>query len=290
MDPATNQDPMFTKNIKFYLVNNNTNIAVPIFFYGVYAVLYGACMIILRGKKMQYHGLYVIALTVLFVLATFGAFVNTFVVTEGGAEVIIGQTTGTSPSEEEFSRLITLSVASFLAYILSNLVADTLLLFRCYHVWDHRMTIILFPAILCIGCNALGIAYVSHSFLEASGSRTLLHDSGAGGQPLLLAFAILDLLSNMLLTVLIATKLVSIIRQARRAEVKSVQTMYTSIMTIILETGVIYPIGLVALLAVSNNAITYSLIHFVGIAPTLIIVRIGLGTALQTERGCIEMY
>ncbi|KAG7092624.1 hypothetical protein E1B28_008967 [Marasmius oreades] len=295
MDTATNQlDPTIISNIEFFVVDAVADIAVPVFFYGTYAVLYGTCMVILRQKRTQYHRLYTTAMTVLFVLASFGVVVNVFLATRGVIGLIVGEITESPPSEEAYSQLLTFSVISFFFYILSNMVADTLLLIRCYHIWN-RLVVVLFPAILCLVCNGLGIVAACISFQDAVHGSTsdtkllvAMDDHIVGRQPLLLTFLGLDLLSNLLLTSVIAVKLLFVIRHARRAEVKSVQALYTSVMAIIVESGLLYPIGLVALLIFSNNAVTYSLIHIVGISPTLIIVRIGLGTALHVERGCLE--
>ncbi|KAF9265542.1 hypothetical protein L218DRAFT_957142 [Marasmius fiardii PR-910] len=253
-------------------------------------------MIILQKKRTQHHYLYTATITILFVLATFGVFVNTFVATRGVFGLIDGQVTGVPPSEREFPRIVTFSFIAHLAYIISNTVADALLLLRCYHVWNSRLVIV-FPTVLCIVCNVLGFVSTSVSFVKVVHSsarfdlKTLvaMDDRIVGRQPLLLAFLTLDLVSNLLLTFLIATRLFFIMRQlARRTEAKGLRTMYTSVMVVVVESGILYPVGLIALLSIANNAITYSLIHFVGIAPTLIIVRIGLGTALQLERGCVE--
>ncbi|KAG7090400.1 hypothetical protein E1B28_009519 [Marasmius oreades] len=105
-----------------------------------------------------------------------------------------------------------------------------------------------------------------------------------GGNALFVACVTTELAVNILLTCMIAGKIFLIHRQVRKILGKNVQSMYQSIVIIVIESGMMYPIVLILLLSLPGTAevtVAFPMVQVVGIAPTLIVVRIGLGTIVQ---------
>ncbi|KAF9256184.1 hypothetical protein L218DRAFT_1007644 [Marasmius fiardii PR-910] len=84
-----------------------------------------------------------------------------------------------------------------------------------------------------------------------------------------------------------AGRVFCVVRETRKVAAFHGQRIYRSIIAIIVESGIIYPIALVTLLFVHRNAVIFSLVQIVGIAPTLIIVQVGLGNAFHDVQSCI---
>ncbi|KAK1222161.1 hypothetical protein PQX77_015007 [Marasmius sp. AFHP31] len=127
--------------------------------------------------------------------------------------------------------------------------------------------------------------------------------------PRMVTFAFLALVSNLLLTMLIAGRIFYVAYQAGKyLPVRtSVPTMYRTIISATLESGLIYPIALMIYAAcalkfkqivddyrydfTSNliaDVLFDSLVTIMGIASTLIIVRVTLGLAIHDEKSFKE--
>ncbi|KAJ7750601.1 hypothetical protein B0H16DRAFT_1842729 [Mycena metata] len=102
-------------------------------------------------------------------------------------------------------------------------------------------------------------------------------------------FFMLSLITNVLVTILTATRIWWIQRKARAYLQPSVRRRYASTIAILIESGVIYSVFVLAYLivdafpetAIMDEPLFQLLAQVMGIAPTLIIVRVGLGVAVE---------
>ncbi|KAG7087010.1 hypothetical protein E1B28_012988 [Marasmius oreades] len=284
---------------KDYLVSSAVDIAIPVFLYGVYSVLYGTCIIILRRNGTPNGFRYVIAMTLLFILATASVFVNSVLVVLDAFYMYEFIGTGKTPPLPIFE----LTRGSLSLYITSNVVADVILVSRCYLIWNQSLLVVIFPTLLCLASNAVGMVYIWSHMTDFT--AIFLGDNSSLIK-FALPFILLDLCSNLLLTLLIAGKIFLVVRETRNITGIHGPNTYSSLIAIMyvtnvkgglwilnpsvrsVESGVLYPVALIILLFFHRNSVIFSLVQIVGIAPTLIIVRVGLGTALPDVKGCIE--
>ncbi|KAL0578319.1 hypothetical protein V5O48_003666 [Marasmius crinis-equi] len=171
-------------------------------------------------------------------------------------------------------------------YLLANVISDGILLSRCYVIWERRWAVVSAPAVLCLAYNVFGVYYIVNrgEALAADGVFSI-------------PFLLVGIISNLSLTIIIATKILLVFKRSSIHLGQQSKAVYASTLAIVIESGVLYPIVLVVLLIINictvstKNGIpnayapldagSMSLIHVVGIAPTLLVVRIGLGSAFQ---------
>ncbi|KAJ8073793.1 hypothetical protein PM082_012071 [Marasmius tenuissimus] len=233
-----------------------------------------------------------IAMSILFTLATVGIILTTVNVIEYGNRNLENVVVLEEVDFLTGSFTVTMRVF-FCTYVLSNFVAHIILISRCFLVWGQRWRIIVIPAILSVACNAAGLvtaATVEH--FRPTGSYSMFSLRATGGTPLLITFIAVDLFINVLLTLMLAGRIFVITRTTREILGSNVRTMYHSLVVIIIESGMLYPITLILLPALAStagmNIVAFSLVQIVGITPTLVIVRVGLGNHVEDVQSCLE--
>ncbi|KAI3621082.1 hypothetical protein WG66_008924 [Moniliophthora roreri] len=169
----------------------------------------------------------------------------------------------------------------------TSIISDAILLWRLYVVWGRQIKAIVLPVLMCIGSNALVIANVSSSYVN--GTYVSLPYIGVIHlvPELLTPFVVLNVITHLALTLLIAGRILYIRHCAKAFLARSVRSMYRTTVIATVESGMIYPLSLL-LFAFSNSpviiqVIYYSLELIMGIANTLIIVQTGLGTRVDDE-------
>ncbi|KAJ8076064.1 hypothetical protein PM082_022047 [Marasmius tenuissimus] len=262
--------------------------------YGIYMILYVLCMYILFTQKRGRYWVHCILITAIYVAATiqFGLRYAVYLMESleyHGYESIYNM----GP------RNVQMELAISVLTIIANCMADILLLWRCYLIWDHKLRVVIVPLLLCLGTNAFGFLqaiYYNHYFDRA--------------QSLALLFAIFGfcaITSNLLLTILLAGRICFIVNRVMRYLPPSSRKRYKTVISASLESGLLYPMVLLiyALPIVlqrtdsqSDSGSTYnwdtltrvssvtfdSLINVMGIASALIIVRVSLGIAIHDEK------
>ncbi|KAJ8091084.1 hypothetical protein PM082_024700 [Marasmius tenuissimus] len=154
-----------------------------------------------------------------------------------------------------------------------SFIAEVVLSSRCFFIWNRRWAIVIPTALMFLAANVFGSIYGVRPFPE--------------NEPLLV-FLGLDFMVHFLLTLFIAIKIVSVMRQANKILGRKSRKMYSSVLVIVIESGLLYPLSLVLVMSTpSDLGMIYVLIHVVGIAPTLVVVRVGLGNAFQDVASCV---
>ncbi|KAG7098069.1 hypothetical protein E1B28_000043 [Marasmius oreades] len=171
--------------------------------------------------------------------------------------------------------------------MMANILADVVLVFRCYALWDSRRSVIIVPTIACVLSNGIGIvsmAIAISSGLSLNPGSTL---AKWGSQAVYLedVYYVVNALINVVLTSMVARKIWLSGAHCRHYSTagQSLKKRYTSISSIILQSGLIYP--LVLFISVPFTLfpslvgwdVYPLLIQVAGICPTLMIVRVGLG-------------
>ncbi|KAF9066447.1 hypothetical protein BDP27DRAFT_1011583 [Rhodocollybia butyracea] len=196
--------------------------------------------------------------------------------------------------EVHFSAFENLDVAAAATYVTANIIADALLLYRCYVVWGARKYIIVGPFLISLVNTTLEKENVSQVLNEVkngnvgSGENASLQTASA----ISFSFLIVNLLTNLILTGLIAGRIWWISKETRRALGGADDKRIGSIATMVLESGLLYPVALAIGLALKLTE-TVTEVHpiltiIVGMAPTLIMVRTELGINIRINSDANE--
>lgn len=175
-----------------------------------------------------------------------------------------------------------LNIASDGVYASMILVGDSVVIHRCFLIWGRRAKVIVLPVLLLLGTAVTG--YISvWQFTKLPPHRTAFDPSIAR---LAQATFLLSLATNLVTTSLIAYRIIS---TARRVPPCIDVRPYLGGLAVIVESAAIYTCALLTFLVVylsRSNAqyiIFCALCPIIGIVPTLIIVRVGLGLTRTSQ-------
>ncbi|KAL0949849.1 hypothetical protein HGRIS_009882 [Hohenbuehelia grisea] len=246
--------------------------------FGIYAVLFGICVYIFRCRKHSQSMVLMIAAVLIFALSTahlVTVFISTYL-------SVLRPQYGMAPEG--------VALASGMIYITNNIVADGLIVYRCYMVWGSRKRVIILPSILLLATAVLGYTF-----------------------RITIQLIVLSLATSITATGLTAGRIWWIACQTKKHLGHQFAKRYSTACSIVIESGLIYSLSLVVFLAVyskgpgSNSGpskvypskyapittfpyyfpasyIVYAAVsQIMGIVSTLIVVRVGLG--LSTENG-----
>ncbi|KAF9070141.1 hypothetical protein BDP27DRAFT_1324367 [Rhodocollybia butyracea] len=153
-------------------------------------------------------------------------------------------------------------------YIFSDVIADALLIYRCYIIWNRDRRVVFLPVLGFVANIVMGILAITFN------------------ANFVLEFWILTFVENIALSSLTAGKIWYINNEAGEVLGSSVKTRYNMIAAIILESGIVYS-AMVLATSITSMAPVHNLIYascllasltqIVGIAPSLIVIRVALG-------------
>ncbi|KAJ7599474.1 hypothetical protein C8J56DRAFT_1158368 [Mycena floridula] len=261
--------------------------------YGVYSVLFLLCIYVIWNKsRLQKRRMHLISMIALYVLATVHM-VLMFTLAFKLDNVGVGYGILTAPigvrssmSGLKLQIFITLKVLFFISkYDIScsergynahgfSLLADSILIYRCCLIWGMNVRVIIFPVVAYI-CTIV--------FPKSSSCRGWSHCICIG---------------DLLTVLLTGGRIWWITRKARK---KPIQKRYNAATAVILESGILYPgVSILAVITaifsgiLGGYTVTFTLIgiiyHVVGIAPTLIIVRVGLGVTHDDIQSSVHSF
>ncbi|KAJ7800374.1 hypothetical protein B0H14DRAFT_3785783 [Mycena olivaceomarginata] len=166
-----------------------------------------------------------------------------------------------------------------------GLVTDTddTELFRCYAIWNFRRQVIIFPAILIFCVAASGYAEVVLSV-----QREVLSTQGTSFASFVFNISIgISIFATVVLMCLSGGRIWWLSRVARPLIGRKMTDWYRTVCALILESGALYCAGAITFLVISQltatSFITSGAIlgQLVGMAPTIITVRVGLGHSVE---------
>jgi hypothetical protein len=190
------------------------------------------------------------------------------------------------PHEFYASLSLPLSVLKLAIYVTNNVIADGLVIYRCYIVWGSLWSVLVVPITMLIGTTICGY----RSVYNFSQGQNITPTTTAWGD----AMFILSLLTNLLVTTLIASRIYWIGRRSNAVNGPGHSQKYNYTVAIVLESGALYLAPLVILLVlfslnlVSAYIVYAALAQIMGLAPTIIIVRVGLGISTQAVEGTVR--
>ncbi|KAJ7813325.1 hypothetical protein B0H13DRAFT_2382581 [Mycena leptocephala] len=255
MDPHSDTVP--TKNIDLYIA------MAEAFLYGAYAVMFGFYIHVLHTRGIPKTRFLPVATISLFILCT------------AHLALLLAGTTVLDQTDETYpSYLVSqLNFATNVIYVTNNVIADSIFIFRCHAIWNFDDRIIFLPILLTFGVGGLGYFDSGRSIVV---SRPLFNLSIAT-----------SVFTTFMLISLSAGRIWWLSRKARDVLGQKITTRYNTACVMILESGVLYCVGgivyiilsMTSAFACTNGAILGQL---VGIAPTIIAVRVGLGKSIES--------
>jgi len=233
------------------------------FLYGLYTILFAICLYTLLRRDQNLHRILLLFVIVMFALATADIIYTYYI---AFAEVPKG--------ELLFANL----KPKYWLYVTNNVVADALLLYRCFAVWDFNISVISGPVILLLAGTVCGYVF------EESSSFAGFSSSPNPGFDKTYIYLIMTFSLNAILTGLTAGRIWWVTRTARNILGTGLLQRYNTTIRILIESGVLYSAYIILDLALRRTAVAGTivdagLIQIVGIMPTLIIVQVGLGRA-----------
>lgn len=251
--------------------------------YGVYTMLFSACIyVLLHAKRRPGVGPNKPLLATAIIIFS----LCTIHVSVAFARGIIGFVDGQNVphgAEEYYTKIsLWLNIFKQALYATNNIVADGLVIYRCYIVWNYSRWIIVGPIVMLLATTVCAYLAVYNFSQVVSGADVFAFNIAQWGTAL---FAI-SLATNITVTSLIAGRIWWLSRETAVLGVKHLRKYHRAI-AIIIESGAIYSVSLLILLVLyclQSNAqyIAYdALSQIMGIVPTLIIVRVGLGISTQ---------
>ncbi|KAJ7795830.1 hypothetical protein B0H14DRAFT_3158384 [Mycena olivaceomarginata] len=121
-------------------------------------------------------------------------------------------------------------------YVTSNVIADSIFVFRCYAIWNFQRKVIIFPTLSTLSAAAGRIWWAARKAREVVGPKMI--------------------------------------------------SRYYTVCAMILESGAIYCAGGIVFLILSVH---HNMSEVVGIAPTIIAVRVGLGKSVESVDSFVAM-
>ncbi|KAJ7050927.1 hypothetical protein C8F01DRAFT_1263405 [Mycena amicta] len=221
-------------------------------FYGIYVVLFCICIYILLHRPLRTPSAIVLLTTaiVMFVLSTVQAVINLVL---GSGEIL--------ELDIPFDQI---TLADDTIYVLNNLVAVGLLIYRCWVIWNHNYLVI-----------APGIAGLIITSVFG-------WDINLPPAP----FFGLTLATTLYINFLTAIRIWWIYHTSQSPSIGR-SKQYAAATAIIVESGVIYSVFVIARLAIRRDGlalvVTEMLRQVVGIVPTLVIIRVGLGISTESS-------
>ncbi|KAJ7701715.1 hypothetical protein B0H16DRAFT_1640372 [Mycena metata] len=259
-------------------------VAAEWFLYGINVVLFCFCARTLYRCRLRNRRALFMAVSAIFILCT----IHWALQLVNAAELMVvleamAQAVKASHKEvaNRANRANQLNIVMGAVYVLTNLIADSIFIYRCYCIWNFRKRIIVVPSVLLVACGCLGFASVIACGME--GYSEFLFTTVFF--PLSVIFSVL---TNVLLMALTAGRIWWIGRGARAIMGPSVVKQYRTVIAMILESGALYCTPGLMYLAFfiarppSTQVIFAALAQIVGIAPTIIVVRVGLGNSVDS--------
>ncbi|KAF9258327.1 hypothetical protein L218DRAFT_990613 [Marasmius fiardii PR-910] len=280
--------PWFTTEVM--IVQPVASLTVTWFVYGFYIGLFIVALNNLYKYHPANHNLYLTWTILLFFLCTLNNIVETWYRVRQAIKIYTGEHTKDYPPLLAYAQHDTIKTVQrgflMILPIAANLVAETMLIHRCYKVWFSNKWMAMILIFLSLALNSVGLA---GCIMFTQG----FHDTSVKPKNVLLllkgnsinnGYLIANAVFNGLLTALTAGRIYMISREARKHLDAKLHSTYRTVVAIIIESGLLYPASLIVYIVIllkldpdNQSLLPVDLsplfMQAAGIAPTLIIVR-----------------
>ncbi|KAF8186648.1 hypothetical protein BJ912DRAFT_457399 [Pholiota molesta] len=229
--------------------------------YGVHLVIFFLCVRVLLPRRRKIQRMMLGAVVIMFLLATFDVAVSWRLFLRHTPVLY----TGTSAT---FLQAVHPKI---IIHLINNLIADCLLLIRCYVVWARRR------AILYIAGSFLCVITVMGVISEGTTSFKLKQFAAI--------YTLSSLVWTLVITSMTAGKIIWISREVSHIMGPKMMPHYQFAVAILVESGMMYTISSLLVLILIRTPFIFLaaaiVIRLSCIVPILIIVQIALGRSIQ---------
>ncbi|KAJ6594342.1 hypothetical protein B0H19DRAFT_1247022 [Mycena capillaripes] len=271
----------------FSAIGVSSNIlTAEVFLYGAYLVMFGFYLNVLRERGFAKHRGLTFAIVLLFIFCTMHCALQI------ATSTLYNQLESTSVgnSESVFNRTFKdyslVAIATNAVYVTSNVIADSIFILRCYAIWNFQLKIIVFPILLTLAVAGVGYTNAFWPLHTPNSLRSANLVVAEFSFKLFKISILLSIFTTVILMVLTAGRIWWIGRTARMLLGKTVTTRYYTALAMILESGAIYCVSAIVFATIGFTldpiySTTGAVLgQLVGIAPTIIAVRVGLGRSV----------
>ncbi|KAJ7104976.1 hypothetical protein C8R44DRAFT_807365 [Mycena epipterygia] len=285
VDPATFTN--YWLNMLFALYATSTTFLT----YGIFVVIFIVATSVLRRRKTGGKQALLATTWAMFALGTSQTIIWLFTtaISIRLTQVLVEQGSDSDLSLSHLWRVyFALDVAQNIVFVINNGVTDMLFLYRCYIIWGSRWKVVVLPALCILATVVLGfVATVSYD------SLTQRHYIDRR-----LPF-IMGVVTNVFLVCLTAGRIWWVRRESRLLRGTVSREPYHTVIAMILESGSIYCLCMILQVIAQSLAPSNASNIFLGIstgfgqqvvniAPTLIVVRVGLGDSVENTRAVVS--
>ncbi|KAF8881465.1 hypothetical protein BD779DRAFT_1675415 [Infundibulicybe gibba] len=238
-------------------------------FYGAYVVLFVLCIVLRRRNSHRINGPLTLAQMLLFGLCTISMCLDI-----SGAYVFVIM--------QDVDRAYAVEVGWLMVFITIDILAQIILLYRCWIVWDRRWVVVAVPGFLALVTLGQGFAYIG---LVASPLQSLdLEKFGHLNVPIGITAYSISLGTNALTTSLIVTRILLTSRQVRPILGSNSNRSLRIVAAMMIESGLLMLVFQLAFVVLfSFRPLMISIIsgptaQIYGITPTLLNIRVMMGT------------
>ncbi|KAF8192255.1 hypothetical protein K438DRAFT_1935106 [Mycena galopus ATCC 62051] len=195
-----------------------------------------------------------------------------------GRLAIEGEIWPAAPAMELTNVYARLNTIKVFLLVTNNIITDSLFIYRCFLIWGRNVGVVVIPILMLLTATVLG--YLSAYEFDWTTSYSIDNR---------IVFIVV-LLTNVLLMILTAGRIWWIRRDAAIVLSSAHVQKYDTAIAIILESGAIYCLSIILFLVfdslsenstASEEIFLSALPQIMNIAPTLIIVRVGLGRSVE---------
>ncbi|KAF9259787.1 hypothetical protein L218DRAFT_632900 [Marasmius fiardii PR-910] len=288
--------PLF--DVENVVIVPNVTLSIMYFVYGLYTLLFGLCIYVLRrGPAFHLQNLYVSVTAILFVVSTCMVAAETAMQIQQTVVLFNSTKTRDFLPFLKFGRHNTLKTViyafNFLLPVIANVAADFILIHRCYIVWRYSKRVLV-PLVL--ASFAVNTVFTTGTIMIITGERDTSIVSNKGlvekGQTVMGVGVLMSAPFHLIFTLLTAGRIWWITRPVQRSKADwSLNQKYKTVVRIILESGMLYALVIIIHLSIANGFPLYQIpldtfpltVLAAGVAPTLIIVRARLGMSLVND-------
>ncbi|KAF9259792.1 hypothetical protein L218DRAFT_933312 [Marasmius fiardii PR-910] len=281
--------PLF--DVENVVIFPNVTLSIMYFVYGLYTLLFGLCIYVLRrGPAFHLQNFYMSVTAILFVVSTCMVAAETTQMIQETVVLFNSTKTRDFLPFLKFAKHNTLKTViyafDFLLPVIANAAADFILIHRCYIVWRYSKRVLVPLVLASFAVNAVS---TTGTIMVTIGVRDTSIVSNKGlvekGQTVLSVGVIMSAPFHLIFTLLTAGRIWWITRPVQRSKAGwSLNQKYRTVIRIILESGILYPLAVI--IDLSMNGFSQYQVPFdsfplivlaAGAAPTVIIVRARLG-------------
>ncbi|KAF7345898.1 hypothetical protein MVEN_01611900 [Mycena venus] len=242
--------------------------------YSLYAGLYGICIWTLLSRRKSHYLWHICMTTLLYISVT--AF---FMFTIAALFVV------------KFQDDVKVTSACEVFMVISHVQADIILIHRCFMIWERKKTVIILPLLTLVATFALGLTVALRFGFTYSAFLIGIRGIWIRNEPLILGFYCSSFLTNIIVTGTMAYRL----NRLAQFVGGRLASGYKVVFALIIESGIAYSFIILLVLCSFiplmikdtlswediHNGFVYVLVLASGITPTLLLVRVAMGTSIS---------